>query len=751
MSNPPQPPPEASSALTALRSLELFRDVELSVLEALAPNLELQHLKPGELLVRQGDAGESMFLARTGQFRVLVRAADGEERQVATLGPGAVIGEIQFITGGQRSASVAADGEAEVFRLTRTAIENLGEPGRPLEASLSATARRRLQDDELGLVLRNIIGPVDAHIVAEFQEVIRWVTLPRGEVLFRQGDVGDAWFIVTSGRLEVEIKNMHGESQVIGQLARGDSLGEIALLTGEARTATLYAVRDTRLARIDKDDFDAIMLRHPAVLMSVSRTLSRTLVQRTAGGPRTRKRRQVSVAVVSTTPGAPRRWFAERLATGLAILGKVLHLSSERLSAEGIVRNAGTLSVDHPAWQRFATWLEQKEAEFDFVVLEADDAASAWTKQSLQHADRALLVADAAAPSAPSALEEQLFASAREHRLGTHVSLVLVHPTSVKIPKGTAAWLNARPFLRGHHHVQHGRAPDVERIARRLAGRAIGLTLGGGGARGFAHLGVIQAMQELGLPIDYIGGTSMGSIMAGQYAMGLSLEETFELNARIAADQPFTEYTLPLFAVLRSSRIDQGAMMSFSDVEIEDLWTPYFCISANLTRGEMVVHERGSLWRATRASGSLPGIAVPVVENGALLVDGGVINNLPGDIMRQRCDGAVLAVDVSPEEDVSIGEASFPSPWELFWSRLWSKQKRTIPSINDILMRTLMLGSASRTAQVKRDLDLYLRPPIDRFGMLEFDSMRDIAEVGHSYAREVLPQWLAGWRAPPRG
>ena len=436
----------------------------------------------------------------------------------------------------------------------------------------------------------------------------------------------------------------------------------------------------------------------------------------------------------------------------LAQAGTVLHLSSARLAQLSVVERASQLGEDHPAWRRFANWLEQAETEHDFVVFEADAELNAWTRRCLRHSDHSLVVARAVDAPEPSVLERALFDHGREGRLGARVSLVLVHPASARLPSGTSAWLQARSFVQRHHHVQAERAGDVERIGRLLAGRGVGLTLGGGGARGFAHLGVIRAMQELGLPIDYVGGTSMGSIMAGQYAMGLSLEEAFEINGRIAASRPFREFTLPVFSVMRSRRIDESARMSFGDVEIEDLWTPFFCISANLTRAEMIIHERGPLWRATRASGSLPGIALPVVEGQNLLVDGGIINNLPGDIMRKRCGGAVIAVDVSPEEDVSITRAGFPSPWAVLWSRIFPFRKPIdAPSINEILMRTLMLGSASRTNQVRREVDAYLRPPIGRFGMLEFESMKAIADVGYECARTELPAWLATWRAPKPG
>jgi NTE family protein/lysophospholipid hydrolase len=159
----------------------------------------------------------------------------------------------------------------------------------------------------------------------------------------------------------------------------------------------------------------------------------------------------------------------------------------------------------------------------------------------------------------------------------------------------------------------------------------------------------------------------------------------------------------------------------------------------------MVVHETGPVWEATRASGSLPGIAVPVVKGDHLLVDGGVVNNLPGDVMRIKCGGGpVIAVNVSPDEDVVMKQEAFPSQWSLFWNRFMPGQTRIeVPGIIDILMRTTMLASANRTALVKRSVDLYLRPPIDKFGMLEFERMDEMVEVGYRYTLEAA----AGFRS----
>jgi NTE family protein/lysophospholipid hydrolase len=201
-----------------------------------------------------------------------------------------------------------------------------------------------------------------------------------------------------------------------------------------------------------------------------------------------------------------------------------------------------------------------------------------------------------------------------------------------------------------------------------------------------------------------------------------------------------------MVAMLKGRGLEQSVRMALGEARIEDLWLPYFAVSSNLTTAELVVHDRGPAWEANLASCSIPGLAVPVVAGPHLLVDGGVVNNLPGDVIRERCGGGpVIAVDVSPEEDVRMAVPAFPSQWSLFWNRVLPGQERIpVPGIVDILMRTTMLASAHRTAQVRRTVDLYLRPPIDHFGMLEFEHMEAIAECGYHYAIEAASSWRGG-------
>ena len=278
-------------------------------------------------------------------------------------------------------------------------------------------------------------------------------------------------------------------------------------------------------------------------------------------------------------------------------------------------------------------------------------------------------------------------------------------------------------------------------MARCLGGVAIGVVFGGGGARGLAHIGVIRALREAGVPIDMIGGTSMGAVIAGGLGMGFDWKESLEISRTgWLRHKPHKEYTLPFISIVRSRVLDRWAKEIYGTTDIEDLWVNFFCVSCNLTKSEMTVFERGPLWKAVRASASLPGVFVPVLLDGNVFVDGAIVNNLPGDIMRKRSCGTVIVIDVGSVHAFAFELTEFPSPWRLLWSHI-------IPFVKPMKCQhrrrvdvTTEVSSIQKTNEVKRDADLCLRPPIDGFGVLEFVKIDELVEVGYRYTKERLEQ-----------
>ena len=735
---------EHASITALLSEMEFFQPLTPDSLAHISGAVEVMMLAPGETLIRQGELGDAMYVVVSGALQAVMQRLHGDAVEVGRIGPGDPVGELQFISGGVRGANVRALSECVLLRVRSAILDGL--PAEAIRAlSSSAIVRRRLLKSELAFVLPNVFGPLAPGILEEIEQQIEWINLERGKALFRQGESGDGWYLILTGRLRVVVADrVSGIETAVAELGRGDHLGEIALLTGDVRNSTPYAIRDSLLVRFPVKAFEQIMERNPRVLLSICRTLvkqNRTVTSRTVAQKR---------LVITITPGADGTLapsFAGALVPALGTIGTALHVNTQTLYRELHIDTTAGHPEDHPSWRRFTFWLEEQQNQFDFIVLETDATPTAWTRHALGQADHVLIVADAEASKSLGQIETQMLHDGSSSERRSRRTFVLVHDEATQLPTGTRQWLALRE-VDSHLHIRAQRREDMERVARTVTGRAVGLALGGGGARGFAHLGVVKALRELGIPIDMIGGTSMGAIMAGQIATGRTLEQLYELNWRVIALKPFSEYTIPMFAMLKTKRIAASAVMAFGDTDIEDLWLPYFAVSSNLTTAELVVHDTGPVWKATRASGSLPGIAVPFVSGNHLLIDGGLINNLPGDVMRRKCDaGPVIAVNVSPEEEVGIGEQGFPSPWKMFWNRVLPFcTPLKVPNVLDILMRTTALASASRTAQVRRSVDLYLQPPIDGYGMLEFDKLEEFVDVGYRYTLEAAAHWKPGER-----
>jgi predicted acylesterase/phospholipase RssA len=292
------------------------------------------------------------------------------------------------------------------------------------------------------------------------------------------------------------------------------------------------------------------------------------------------------------------------------------------------------------------------------------------------------------------------------------------------------------------HHVRASEPADCDRLARIVAGRAVGVVLGGGGARGFAHFGVLRALGEAGIPIDYVGGASMGAIIAGEAALGWTPDVMQERSKAAFRINPVRgDYTLPLVSVSTARKIVRMLTEIFGDARIEDQTVGYFCVSCNLTRGEIVVHRDGLFRECTRASTALPAFFPPVFRNGELLVDGSIMNNTPGDVMQRICGGRVIVVDVSPRRELraELNDRYVLSGWEALRRRAYAGSKASqSPNIFNIVMRTAMLKSVLDADEMKRHVDLYLQPPVAHVDMFNWTAIDSTADLGYRYTLEQL-------------
>jgi len=574
---------------------------------------------------------------------------------------------------------------------------------------------------------------IDSAALRDLRADVDWLFLAGGETLFHAGDAGDSMYVVLSGRLRIIAERSDGTSEIIREIARGESVGELALLTGRPRSATVRAIRDTELVRFPQAAFANAVQRHPQMF---SRLAMQIADRQSQGSEDTSSRRNIrTIAVLPVDDQAPTTMFTQRLVETLNRTASTLHLNdpSIRLSLPASSANPEVNG-------RAAASLNALEFDHRYVVYEAVLDLSPWTAQCLRQADLILIVAAAgSAPETPrlGALTDYF----ADRTITAGIELVLLHTQDFDPAIQTNRWLSLRP-LNDRHHVVLEADTDLERLVRVLTGTAVGLVLSGGGARGFAHIGVIRALQEVGIPIDAIGGTSMGAVIAAQHALGWDWQTMARVNREEwPRCEPQKNYTLPLVALNSGRRMDQMLRKMFEAAEIENLRTRFFCVSTNLTRANAMVHRGGLLWKAVRASVSIPGIGPPAIERGEIFVDGGLVNNLPVDVMKKLSPGVVLAIDVSEqlEFNCKLTESYTVSGWRLLWQRLNPfANPPDIPNMLNILYRTTTVGSIRLLETSRAEADFCFSPPVHQFGVFDWRSADRIIDIGYQYAlREI--------------
>lgn len=449
-------------------------------------------------------------------------------------------------------------------------------------------------------------------------------------------------------------------------------------------------------------------------------------------------------ALIPAGPGVPLTDFATRLADALRAHGTVLKLASadvDHLLAKRGISQCADHDVVH---ESVVAWLSAQEREHRFVVLVADAEWTPWTRRVLRQPDRVLVVGRAGDDPSPGRIES----AAIEIGVTSRRELVLLHPDDSAQPSGTHAWLTPRT-LGAHHHVRLGLDDDIRRLARRVSGRAVGLVLGGG-ARGFAHIGTLRALAEAGIAVDLIGGTSIGALIAAAHARGISVEQLVELATFFASRKKLLDRTLPITSLMAGRKVSALYQQVFGEMRIEDLWTPLFVVSSGLSRAHSITHEHGSVWRAVLASTAIPAIFPPLLaDDGEVLVDGGVMNNMPLDVMRERCEGGTLiGLNPMPTNDkmTPYHFGTSLAGWEALKGRFGPFGSRTrAPSIIGAVMRATEINSANRMRQPPfRGLaDLLIEPPLGAYPILAFDRYEPIIDIGYQSARDAIAAWRA--------
>lgn len=716
--------------------MEPFEHLSRAISKNLTSNLDPLTLEAGETLFRQGEAGDTVYVVANGQLSVTITQDDGSKTNAGAIGPGELAGDIHILREGKRTSTVRAVTRCELFKLSISSFENL-EPESLKE--LQKIIRHRLRRNQLAVILHDLFGFMGEGLLSKVEHLLEWVHVKRGDILYRQGERSDSLYIIVSGRLQRVSEDGEAPPRVVGEAGRGEVVGALSLFTGNGRTVTIRSIRDTELVRVSRDSFEKLIDERPQLMMTVTRLLVRHMQE--SAPPMRLKKRELGIAVLAAGQNLDIRAFSERLSKALSGFSTTLHLNSSRLDHMLQIEGIAESCEEDPYGLNLSVWLDEQEARHRYVVYEADTGWTNWTKRCLQRADHILIVAGPGDDPGQNG-SGKFFPELSNGAGSVKKTLVLLHPDKSRFPFGTGRFLDQLKI----HYINHmaGEADsEYQKLARKLTGNGYGLVLSGGGANAFSHIGVIRALKEAGVPIDMIGGTSMGAVIASQYAMGLDWEEIVQVNRKIWIDaKPTSDFTLPLISLLSCRKFDTVSKLCYGETTIEDLWEEFFCISTNLSTARPVVHRKGSLWRAVRASCALPGITPPLVEGRDLLVDGAVLNNLPVDVMRQIRDCFVIAVDASENDGFRVDREMAPSPWDVLRGYFYQPEGSSrFPNLLEIITRTTLVGSIHKTQAAMADSDFYLRPPLKGFNLMDLSDLDKIVSIGYEYAKEKIDQW----------
>ena len=544
----------------------------------------------------------------------------------------------------------------------------------------------------------------------------RIVRVGAGEFLFREGDAARSLFVMRAGRLEVVSEGP--PRVVIRVLKRGSVLGELALLGAGTRSASVYARRDSELLELDREQFEWLIRTVPDFAIALTRNIGRQLAASRPMAPPPALPR--TIGVVALDPQAP----------GVAV-GELLAEALGRCGGLGVLRPQ---DAGHPDDR--AAMVGRAERAHERVLLAGGDGGSTdrWAAFCCDEADLVVAVSSGRPADGwmarPAALQG--------------CELLVAGPG---LPRGMAETVAPRAT----HVVAAGAPLDdaVEALARRLAGRAVGLVLSGGGARAFAHLGVFDELRAAGVRIDRLGGTSMGALVASFIAAGDDPDELHrQFEHFFVRQNPTNDYGLPAFSLIRGRKTRAMLEERFGDLRIEQLPHRFYCVSCDLVGRSIVVHRSGLLRDALYASLAIPGVYPPLRDDaGRLLVDGGVLDNLPVEAMARAGEGPVIAVDVG-QRGGEPAEARRPRRLGPL-GRALAGTDTQLPRIGETLMRTLTVGSADTVAAALRHADLVIAPHVEGVGMLDWKSLDRVREVGRRAAREALAGY-DGDRLRPR-
>lgn len=733
-----------SRAIRQLKKLPLVQVISEELWDNLTPFISFVDLKEGETLFAAGRESQNLYMIIDGEIGLYMPCnAFGETFYLQSRKKGDTAGDFAVLNGGEHLVSAIAVKKSRIALFPRFAFDQLANINSGILAHVYDVAAELSRRVTLANSYLELFGDVSQPTMQSLLEKTSIHHYASDEVLFKQGDPPDGLYVVVSGKLIVESVQSDGTFRKMATVQAPETVGELALLADTTRSATVTTARQSTVALLSREDFDTIIAPKADLLLRLSRLVVRRHID--TSGYESESVADRSFAIIPLDSRIPLRRFVNQLKSGMQELGSTLSLGARSFDTLYGRTGASDTQFDDIFNSAISEWLDDKENRFDALLYVADRSWSAWTQRCVNRADRILLVANAHPDSDASLreMEQRLDELYQDARIRPSIDLVLLHSSDTLQPKNTARWLDIRS-LDAFYHVRLNDIKHFGRLARRLRNKARGIVFSGGGARGFAHLGVQRLIQEQDICIDYIGGSSMGGLLGAAMAMGRNYQDVEDLSSIFANKRALFDYTLPLASLVKSAKLTRFCKSVYLENRIEDLWIPFFCVSSNLADGREVMHDRGPLWKVVRSTISLPAVFSPVPTiNGDLLIDGAVLNTFPVDIMLKKLNGKghIIGVNVSqiPEQFNYYNFGPSLSGWEVLLSRINPfVDSIRIPRIAETILRATDIKGIERLNEARDALDILVEPNVRSIALLDFKAYKKISEMGYEEAKRVF-------------
>ena len=570
--------------------------------------------------------------------------------------------------------------------------------------------------------LTRLFGDMSTNQLERILAVTEILEFDAGEYLFQQGESGNAFYIVLSGRFRA-LQNNEDGIFILGDISAGEPIGELSLFTKEKHSASIVALRKSSVMRLEDDEYATLVQQFPAF----ANTLTKFVIDRLRRNALQKKMDAApkNIAVINLQPANDVSPYTGQIQEQLQNMGLEINIYDHTSQAE---------ENYHSTFDNM-----EKQAGLNFLVCDIEHPE--WARQCIAYCDLVIVATGFSEECTLYEIEKQL-SLYTSNVMNKKIYLLLLHPENAPLPTNTRRWFEGRVFDL-HLHIRKNNLADIRRFCRIVTHQATGLVLGGGGARGFAHIGVLKALLEAGFEFDFVGGTSAGGIYGACITHCDFEMQKIMLLCEMAATRKLTsnDFTLPFISLMSGKKIRKFLRETFKDGHLEDLWVSTFCVSTNFSNASLKVHERGLTSQQIEASIAIPGVFPPVIIDKHLHIDGGIIDNLPIETMYKKPVRNVVAVSLSAEATALIEEAEMPSSWRMFWNKFsYKSRKFGLPGLSSILINSITINSRHRQETSKAHVALYLELDLKEFKFLDWTRWQQIIQKGYEQTQARLKE-----------